>query len=94
MGATHGTTAEIDTDPEGVEQPMKTGFVRPLQGRDPLFVPIRGLSPTAIHIDPRWGWEMRPQCLIQQQCTPALSPEAPEEREKSRSLMQPCFGGF
>ena len=39
---------------------MPVGFVRPLQGRDPLPGPIRGLSPTAIHIHPRRGWEMHP----------------------------------
>ena len=44
---------------------MTMGFVRPLQGRDPLSVPIRGLSPTAIHIHPRRGWEMQLKCLIQ-----------------------------
>jgi hypothetical protein len=45
---------------------MTMGFVRPLQGRD-LSVPIRGLSPTAIHIHPRWGWEMRPKRFIQRE---------------------------
>jgi len=34
-----------------------------------IFVafPNRGLSPTAIQIHPRRGWEMRAECLIQRQ---------------------------
>jgi hypothetical protein len=44
VGVTQGTTGEIDTDPEGVEKPMTTGFIRPLRGRNLLFVLIRGFD--------------------------------------------------
>ena len=55
MGVTHGANGEIDNDPEGVEQHIDNGLVRPLRGRNPFILPIRGLPPTAIQILPLRG---------------------------------------
>jgi len=91
VGATHGTTGEIDIDPKGVEQCMTMVFIRPLWGRNCFSVSNRGLHPRLFKFIPP-GDGTPPKCLIQWQSTPALSSEESEELP-STSERSP-IGGF